>query len=334
MSLAMFVEVTRNNLVESVHYGAAAVCNQRGELLHSWGDVNQLMFPRSSIKPLLAIPMIEQGANIHYQMNEREITLSCASHQGEKIHTEVLSSWLQRLGLSEEHLDCGCAWPEDDKNARELVANGQAGSRLHHNCSGKHLGFLTTAMHLNEPLNNYCDLDHPVQRRGLKVVSELAGFDLNSVSIGIDGCGFPAPSMPLVALARTAAQLADPSHLTAKRAAAIATINQAISNCPLYLAGSDTLVSDLNRVTGGAVLAKTGAEGVFIAWLPQRGLGIALKIADGSARARTVALLAILLHLKVLSKAEQLALRNYIAPVLTNSQGIAVGGIRAAQSWL
>ena len=189
-------------------------------------------------------------------------------------------------------------------------------------------------MHIKAPLNNYCDLQHPVQRLGLKAVSEMVDFDFSSANIGVDGCGFPAPSMPLVSLAIGAARLGDSSCFPAKRSSAIMTINQAIVNNPLYMAGSDTLVTDLNRVTRGAVLAKTGAEGVFIAWLPGQGLGIALKIADGSARARSVALMAILLHLKILDKAEQDALRCYSAPSLVNSQGVQVGEIRAASSWL
>ncbi len=334
MSFDTFVEITRNDLIESRHFGAAAICNHRGELLHSWGDVDQFIFPRSAIKPLLAIPMIELEASDHYKLKANEIALSCASHQGEKFHTEVLSRWLQRLGLEEQHLACGCAWPEDELRARELVANGQSDSRLHHNCSGKHLGFLTTAMHIKAPLNNYCDLEHPVQQLGLQAVSELVDFDLSNSNIGVDGCGFPAPSMPLVALAHGAAKFADPCGLSAKRSAAIGTIQQALAKEPLFMAGSTTLVSDLNRVTKGAVIAKTGAEGVIIAWLPQRGLGIALKIADGSDRARTVALMAILLHLKVLSNEQQVALQHYIAPSLMNSQGVQVGEIRAAKGWL
>lgn len=334
MSYKLLVEVTRNNTVESRHFGAAVVCDYNGSVVESWGDINGLVFPRSALKPMLAIQLIESGASDHFSLNDAELSLACSSHQGEKMHQDLVESWLARLGLTEDHLACGAVLPEHTESARQLLASGQQGCRAHHNCSGKHTGFLTTALHLGLPLSGYHLLNHPLQQLSLDILSDLAGIDLKQYPIGIDGCGLPAPTMPLLQLGRATARFANPVTLSEHRKQAIYRLHRAIANEPLYIAGHGTVVSELNEVTQGAVLAKTGAEGIVVAALPERGLGIALKIADGSERARSVALLAILDHLKALSDEEKEKLQPHISPTIINSRGLAVGEIRSAASWL
>jgi L-asparaginase II len=334
MSYELLVEVTRNGTVESRHFGAAVLCDYKGKVIESWGDIDQLVFPRSALKPMLAIHLIESGASDHYSLNDAELSLACSSHQGEKIHQDLVVSWLHRLGLTEEHLACGAVLPEDTESAHQLLASGQQGCRIHHNCSGKHTGFLTTAMHLNMPLENYHLAEHPLQQLSQDILSDLAGIDLNQYPMGIDGCGLPAPTMPLIQLGRAAARFAKPVDLSDVRAHAIYRLHEAITNEPQYIAGHGTMVSELNEVTKGSVLAKTGAEGVIIAALPEQGLGVALKIADGSSRARSVALMAILDQLGVLSAEVKHKLHAHIYPMLVNSRGLVVGEIRPASSWL
>lgn len=334
MSYELLVEVTRNGTVESSHFGAAVVCDYKGEVVESWGDIKQLIFPRSALKPMLAIHLIESGASDHYSLNDAELSLACSSHQGERIHQDLVASWLNRLGLTEEHLACGAVLPEDTESAHQLLASGQQGCRIHHNCSGKHTGFLTTALYLEMPLEDYHLAEHPLQQLSLDILSDLAGIDLNQYPMGIDGCGLPAPTMPLLQLGRATARFAKPVDLSDDRAQTIYRLHEAITNEPLYIAGHGTMVSELNEVTKGSVLAKTGAEGVFIAALPEQGLGVALKIADGSTRARSVALMAILDHLGVLSTEVKHKLHAHIYPTLVNSRGLVVGEIRTASSWL
>ncbi|MDT8404531.1 asparaginase [Sulfuriflexus sp.] len=334
MSDELLVEVTRNGTVESRHFGAAVVCDFEGRVVESWGNIERLVFPRSALKPMLAIHLIESGASDHYSLSDAELSLACSSHQGELIHQELVESWLSRLGLTEDHLACGPVLPEDTERAHQLLASGQQGCRIHHNCSGKHTGFLTTALHLNLPLDNYHLLEHPLQQLSMDILSDLAGVDLKQYPMGIDGCGLPAPTMPLIQLGRAMARFAKPVGLSATRAQAIYRLHQAITNEPLYIAGHGTVVTELNDVTKGAVLAKTGAEGILTAALPARGLGIALKIADGSARARSVALLAILDRLDVLSDEDKHKLESHISPTIVNSRGLIVGEIRPAASWL
>jgi len=330
----LLVEVTRNDVVESRHFGSAVVCDYRGNVLHGWGDIKKLMFPRSALKPLLAIDLVKSGASENYGLSDAEITMACASHQGEPMHQQLVTAWLDRLDLTEDHLACGADLPDDVDSAHKLLISGQQGCRVHHNCSGKHAGFLTTALHLKMPLQDFHLVDHPLQQLSLEGLSDLAGINVRDYPMGIDGCGFPAPTMPLFNLALMVARFANPADLADDCAQAIFRIQQAIIREPLYAAGHGTVVSELNQVTNGAVLAKTGAEGVLTAALPEQGLGIALKISDGSARARSSALLEILDHLGVLTDAEKKQLQAHTIPQIENSRGLVVGEIRAAHSWL
>jgi len=334
MSYELLVEVTRNKVVESRHFGAAVVCDFKGNVLDGWGDIEQLVFPRSALKPLLAIDIVQSGASEHFALSDAELSLSCASHQGQEIHENKVREWLSRLKLGPEYLTCGAVLPDDEANAHKLIASGQSGCRLCHNCSGKHAGFLTMALHLNMPLKDYHLIEHPVQKLALVSLSNMVGIDLRQYPSGIDGCGFPALSMPLVSLAHATALFANPEKLSKHRAKAVLRLHEALIREPYYAAGHSTLVSDLNKITKGAVLAKTGAEGIITAALPEKGIGISLKISDGNARARTVALLAILDHLEVLSDIEKEQLHAYIRPQLENSRNLEVGEIRPAQSWL
>ncbi len=334
MSYELFVEVTRNGTVESRHFGAAVVCDFKGNVVESWGDIESLVFPRSALKPILAIHLVESGASDNYSLNDSELSLACSSHQGEKIHQDLVLSWLNRLGLTEDHLACGAVLPEHTESAHQVLASGEQGCRIHHNCSGKHTGFLTTALHLNLPLDSYHLLDHPLQQLSLDTLSDLADIDIRQYPMGVDGCGLPAPTMPLRQLGHATARFANPADLSENRAQAIYRLHEAIANEPLYIAGHGNVVSELNDVTKGSVLAKTGAEGVVTAALPERSLGIALKIADGSNRARSVALLSILDHLEALSDEEKHKLQAHFSPTRVNSRNLAVGKIRPTESWL
>jgi L-asparaginase II len=310
------------------------VCDFKGNVVQSWGDIDALVFPRSALKPMLAIQLVESGACEQYGLSDAELSLACSSHQGEKMHQDLVASWLDRLGLSEDYLACGAVLPEHTESAHQLLAAGQQGRRIHHNCSGKHTGFLTTALHLGIALENYHLVEHPLQQLSLDILSDLADIDLKQYPMGIDGCGLPAPTMPLRRLGYATARFANPVDLSKTRAQAIYRLHEAITNEPLYIAGHGSVVSELNEVSKGAVLAKTGAEGIVTAALPGRGLGIAVKIVDGGNRARSVALLAILDHLNVLSDDEKHKLQAHMSPAIVNSRDLAVGEIRPAASWL
>ena len=324
------VEVTRGELVECRHTVHAVVVECTGQMVRFWGEVAAPVFPRSAYKPLMALMLLETGAAERYSLSEREIALGCASHGGEPAHVAAVTAWLARLGLEGRALECGADLPIYEPAARALLRSGGAPDPLCHNCSGKHTGFLTVARHLGVETRGYIAPDHPVQVKAREVLEALMDMDLTRVPHGTDGCGFPQYGLPLRTLALGMARLAAPETLGKIRGAAATRINHAIAAEPFYIAGTERLCTELARVTAGRILAKAGAEGVNVAWLPGQGVGVALKVADGAARGRNPALLAVLRQQGLLSAEEWRALAPYASPVIRNAAGREVGLLRVA----
>lgn len=330
----ILVEVTRGTLVESRHRGVAVVADARGAVVAAWGDPGLVVFPRSAIKPLQVLPLIETGAAERFQVTDAEIALACASHSGEPIHVSGVARWLARVGLSAADLECGAHPPSDPEAAAALTKSGAAPSALHNNCSGKHAGMLTTAKHLGEPTVGYIRPDHPVQQRLRRLLAELGGVDLAAAPHGVDGCGIPVMAMPVMALARAMARLADPEGLSDGRRAAAARVLAAMAAHPYLVGGRGRFDTEIMEAARGAVAAKGGAEGVQVAILPRIGLGVAIKIEDGNGRAAPVALAAILKHLDAVPKTAKATLEAWLAKPVVNAAGRAVGAIRPARDWL
>ncbi|MBV8166760.1 MAG: asparaginase [Alphaproteobacteria bacterium] len=328
MSNPILVEVTRGTLVESRHAGAAVVVDAAGTVVRAWGDVARPIYPRSANKPLQAIALVETGAAAHWSADDSEVALACASHFGEPRHTQAVAGWLGRVGLSAQDLECGAHMPYDPKTAEAMLRAGQAPSALHKNCSGKHTGFLVTAAHCAEPTHGYVGHDHPVQRRVSATLAEMCGVALETLPWGVDGCGIPTLAMPLAALARGTAQLADPSRLAPARATAARRIAAAMAAHPLMIGGANSFASRVTAAMTGVVIAKSGAEGVYTAQLPRLGLGIALKIDDGAPRAAEAALVAVLARVGQLDDGEIAQLHTVLAPDLRNRAGTVVGIVR------
>src|SRR5260221_700871 len=234
----ILVEVVRGQMVESRHRATVAVVDAEGHVVASWGDIEQPLYGRSAIKPLLALPLIESGAADAYGLGTAEIALATASHNGEKRHTETVMQWLGRIGLSVDDLECGAHYPYDEATAQAMWAHGEKPIRAHNNCSGKHAGFLSTAQHLGEPTKNYIRYEHPVQQRLLGVLEQMSGSDLGSVPRGIDGCGIPVIAIPLGNTALAMARLADPSGLPELRAKAASRVLTAMMDDPFMVAGA------------------------------------------------------------------------------------------------
>jgi L-asparaginase II len=323
------VTVSRGPIVESCHQVIAAISDADGKLLRSWGDVEAAVYLRSAIKPIQALPLVETGAADAFNVTEQELSLACASHTGENLHVDSVTNWLKRIGLSIADLECGTHWPTYEKAALELAAAGFTPTAAHNNCSGKHSGFLTTALHLNEPTRGYIDLGHPVQRRIIKVLEDFTGLDLSKAPTGIDGCSIPTIAIPLDKAAAAIARFADPSKLATDRAAACRRIQNAISHYPKMIAGSDRLCTALDGAAHGKVIAKIGAEAVYLAALPELGLGIALKVIDGRDRAAEVALGALLEELGVMTDEMRRSTESYFHPILRNRNEIVVGHLEA-----
>jgi len=325
------VEVTRGSAVESRHRARYAVVDADGDVILAGGDVQADVLPRSAIKPLQALPLVESGAADAYAMTRAELALACASHNGEPEHVAAVEGLLERIGRGEGDLVCGGHPPKDGKAQRDLLASGQPHRRVHDNCSGKHTGFLTLARHLGAPTRGYETVTHPVQQRILGVLETMTGLaDLTTRPHGTDGCGIPALAMPLGNLALAMARLGVPDDQPSARQAACARIREAMTAHPWCVAGTGGGDTAIMERLAPRVLVKSGAEGVQAACLPEAGLGIAVKIADGGARAAQVVLGALLRRLDVMGDADATALAEHIAPAVTDRHGRRVGAIRPA----
>lgn len=321
MANPVLVELTRGAVVESEHRGAIAIADARGNLVFALGDIAQPVYPRSAVKPIQALPLLESGAADAFQVSDEEIALACASHSGEPMHTGRVAAWLTRLGLGEQDLACGVHPVRYEPVAEELIRHGEKPTRIHNNCSGKHTGFLAVARHWNIATAGYERHDHPVQQAVAKAIGELTGIT-HEIPWGIDGCAAPNFAVPLGAFAHALARFADPSQLSRERAHAVRRIVATMIAHPELVAGTGRLCTALMRAGGGRVAVKTGAEGVFAAIVPEAGLGIALKIDDGAGRAADTVIVFLLDRLGLVDRD---AVRELIHTPLRNTRDTVTG---------
>jgi L-asparaginase II len=300
----VLVEVTRGETVESIHRGAACVVDVEGKVVHAWGDVEAITCPRSAVKPMQNVPLIETGAAEAFGLSEEELALACASHSGEPAHTGRVATWQKRVGLSVDDLECGAHPPTHIPSAEALIREGVCPCPLHNNCSGKHTGFLCLAMHMGADTKAYVSPTHAVQRAALTAVADMADVDLSAMPLVRDGCNAPNVFMPLRNLGLAWARFGAPDKLDADRRTANGKLLRAMKANPYLFSGTDRPCKILTENLKGAGVAKVGAEGIFAACVPELGFGVAVKIDDGGARASSIAITAILKKLKALKDTE------------------------------
>ncbi len=324
MTNPILIEVTRGPLVESWHRGAVAIAAPSGALALSLGDVESPVYPRSAVKALQALPLIESGAADRFGFGPAEIALACGSHAGTERHTHLAATMLDRAGLDPNDLGCGAHMPLGSSAANALIAAGEKPSQLHNNCSGKHAGMLATAVHLGEPTRGYCAVDHPVQQRVHEALRDITGLPLGADVRGIDGCSVPNWAMPLSVMARAFAQLVTGVGMSADRKAAVERILDACWQYPDMVAGKSRADTVVMRELPRQVFMKTGAEGVYCGAFPQLGLGFALKIEDGAKRAAAGAAMALVERLYPVARG--------LMPVgaIKTWHGVEVGEVRSA----
>jgi L-asparaginase II len=323
----LLVRVFRGTLCECSHRGHMVVTDLQGRILHFAGNPRHITFARSSAKLLQAIPVVESGAVEKYGLSERETAVICASHNGEEEHTATVLSILSKLGCTPEALLCGAHEPFHPGAAENLRKRGAAPSVLHNNCSGKHSGMLALARQLGVSGSRYTAPEHPVQQRMLQTVSAMCGLSAESIILGTDGCGVPVFGLPIDRLAYAFARFGAPEGLPPERQAACRTLLRAIRRYPEMLAGHDRYDTLLIEATQGRVVGKMGAEGIFALTVPESGLGMVVKIEDGSARALYPAVTEALLQLGLLRPGEAGRLSEFHKPVLKNWRGDPVGKI-------
>jgi len=327
-SAPLSVEVTRGAIVESRHLVHVVAVDGGGRIIRQWGDGEQAVFPRSAIKMIQALPLIETGAADAYGLTSMELALACASHSGEPKHVSTVTAWLERIGLDHTALECGSHWPTNEEATRGMAARGETPCALHNNCSGKHTSMLTHARHLKEDPKGYIGIGHGVQRRVAAAIGDLTGVNMAGIPVGIDGCAIPTFALPLRAFAHGLARMASGSGLSADRAEAAKRLLAAMGTHPDMVAGTGRFDTTFMAAIKGRITTKGGAEGVWAAALPDHGIGIALKSTDGTGRAGEIALIEALKTLDLLRPEEVDAIAPLARPTLRNRNGMAVGEIR------
>jgi L-asparaginase II len=327
MANPVLVEVMRGPLLESRHRGAVAVADAEGNTVFAAGDIMAPIFPRSAVKALQALPLIEQGAADRFGLIDEELALACASHSGEAAHVAGVERMLAKAGLDPSALRCGPHWPIAQAAAAAVARSG-APSPLHNNCSGKHAAFLCVARALGVDHADYWRPEHPVQRLVRGALEDFTGASLGEACCAIDGCSVPTWAVPLRHLAHGFAKIGNGRGVSAKRAGAAARLRQACTQAPWFVAGTGRFCTDIMQHFGERVFVKTGAEGVYCAALPQQGLGIALKCDDGAARAAQAIIAAVIARFLPLVAGERAVLAHFAEPILRNWNGFEVGQVQ------
>jgi L-asparaginase II len=313
------VVTTRGGMVECVHYGSIAVVDADGALLAACGDARALNFTRSALKPLQALPFVEAGGMSRFSFTSHELALMCASHSGEAVHVGIVERMLARIGAREADLQCGCHAPGYYHATDTPPPAGVRWRPVHHNCSGKHTGFLAYCRMCGHPLSAYLDPDGPLQTRIRNVVQSFAQGD--EIARGTDGCSAPNYALPLARLAQAYARLA------AGATPELAAVRFAMTRHPDLVSGTGRTDLALMQAGGGDWVSKVGADGVQAIGVTSKGIGIALRIADGNPRALAVATVAALEQLGLLADAARSPLARYKQPVIRNHRGLEVGRV-------
>jgi L-asparaginase II len=347
MTVPPLFEVTRGNIVESIHYGSIAVVDANGKLISSYGDPKTVAFLRSSAKPFQVLPFVERGGMEYFGFTPRELSISCASHEGSDLHVQTVEGIQTKIGVEESFLQCGVHMPGDVEAFKSLIINNRTPTPNQNNCSGKHTAMLAHAKMRVLPLESYLDINHPIQQDILASFAEMCQLPMKEVELGTDGCSAPNFATPLYHAALAMARLCDPRQLSEMRASACRKITSAMTAYPEMVSGYGEFDEQLMRAGEGKIVCKRGAEGYqLIGLLPgvlkpdSPGIGIALKVIDGDAsrtaldlthspRVRPAVTLEILRQLGALSSNQEQALMSFgpVKPV-TNHRGLITGQSR------
>lgn len=320
------VAVRRGRWIESRHRVHAVLVEATGRVLAVAGDPRVPTFLRSAAKPFQALPLVEDGVADAMELDEASLALCCASHNSEARQVERARAILARAGVPERALACGGHPPLRLEEARRIAAEGRPPAAIESNCSGKHAGMLALARHHGWPIEGYDRPEHPVQRRMCVVIARWAGLDVEALETAVDGCGVVCIRAPLVHLALAYARLAGAAR---EPGSAAGRVVGAMTTHPEMVGGAGRLDTAVMEATGGRVFAKVGAEGVYGAGVPERGLGIALKVEDGGWRAADRALVALLDALGLADPQADDAIAPFRRAPVLDTRGDAVGAVEA-----
>jgi L-asparaginase II len=319
--LKKLVTISRSGYIESEHFGCGAIVDSDGKILKEWGDSSQLIFPRSALKPIQSLNLYKDGYIDKANLTEKQIAFSTSSHFAEDIHQELIKDWLKNLNLDESMLACGEDWPWQLHNKFKAYDKYKKRRKIFHNCSGKHCAHLAVSVERDLPINNYNSQLHPLQKELFDLIENLSEFKINQ--IGVDGCTLPNPMLPINKFGYLLAKFTDYKKIDNLGSVA-KKIFEACVNEPDYAGGAESDNSLLTKLFNKRVFFKNGAEGVFLAIIPENKVSIVVKILDGSARAAATAIAGMISELDLMDKSK---LETYLNRTISNSIDQTVGNI-------
>jgi L-asparaginase II len=319
--LKKLVTISRSEYIESEHFGCGAIVDSDGKILKEWGDSSQLIFPRSALKPIQSLNLYKDGYIDKVNLTEKQIAFSTSSHFAEDIHQELIKDWLKNLNLDESMLACGEDWPWQLHYKFKAYDKYKKKRKIFHNCSGKHCAHLAVSVERDLPINNYNSQLHPLQKELFDLIENLSEFKINQ--IGVDGCTLPNPMLPINKFGYLLAKFTDYKKIDNLGSVA-KKIFEACVNEPDYAGGAESDNSLLTKLFNKRVFFKNGAEGVFLAIIPEKKISIVVKILDGSARAAATAIAGMISELDLMDKSK---LETYLNRTISNSIDQTVGNI-------
>ena len=323
--MEILVNTYRGNIVDLFCTGSVAVVDYKGKLLYSAGNPEQVAYMRSSAKLMQAMVPMTLGVCDAYKFTDMEIAQICASHSGEEIHINTVRSILKKAGLDETYLQCGAHYPFKADITEKMKKNGEEALQIHNNCSGKHSGMLATVKYMNEDLSTYYKVEHPHQKRIIKMISEICDYPENKIEIGLDGCGVPVHAMPLKDFAYGMARMSKPNSLGEKLALAADKITKACLSNPLNMSGSDRIDYKIMSKYPNRIVVKVGSNGYFTAAIPEMGVGIAIKVDDGKVQSDNIVLLETLHQIGFIPDSDLAYFEEDIEPKVFNHKNELAG---------
>lgn len=327
----ILVEIYRNNVLESFHRGVVCVVDENGNVAYSLGDVQQICYPRSAMKFLQVIPLIEQGGIAHFHFTLEEIAVMCGSHSAQPEHLRVVHSILSKIGLDKNALHCGAQYPTSKKDADELIRSDEKPHDIHNNCSGKHAGMLAMCVLNGWEAQDYINPQHPLQQLILETCSAFYEYPKEKMTIALDGCSAPIFSVPVYHQAVGYKNLAYPKKFSEERKSACAIVVEAVSKHPFMVAGTKRYCTEMMEVTAPRIIGKTGAEGVFCMALPQERMGVCIKIDDGKMLPQYCVAQAFVEATGFFTEAQLQPLRHYAREPVRNWNKYVTGEIKCAE---
>ena len=323
MKPPIIIDVMRGNLVESTHQAYAVVVDSDNKIILSYGDPEYITCFRSSLKPFQAAVSVKKGYTDLAKFNSEEIALMCASHNGEKIHTDIVESMLMKLGVNSKKLECGAHESYEEKTKIKMIKEGVVHKAIHNNCSGKHAGMLCLAKGLEVDFNNYINEQHLVQKTILDYIKNLA--ETSFIGLGIDGCSVPTPFFKLKIIAKMYMKLALGSKKELKK------LFYCMSENPYIIAGKDRFDTVFTKIMMGRAISKGGGEaiqGIALNSKKYGPIGVSLKVLDGSHRVRDVANIHVLNSLQELTNKEREGMLHYEEKTIMNHNSLLTGTIK------